>query len=280
MNTSKSPSVATDSYRPEGRARVHARQNALDRSRRSRCLEAVSVALVIGAALAAWEIAVGLNNTPPYLLPAPSLVARTLADNTLRYLNAAVVTLLEALVGLALGLGVGALVAIVITFWRVLERGVLALAILVKATPIVAVTPLLIIWFGFGPVPKIIVIALMTFFPILVNVHVGLRSTDDAILDLFHSLAASRWELFRHAQWPSALPYLCAALRVTGPLSLVGAVVAEWAGASGGLGRTMWLAYTNLDMPALFAAVVCSAVMGIGLYGLVIAFEARVIFWD
>jgi NitT/TauT family transport system permease protein len=188
--------------------------------------------------------------------------------------------LLEAVAGLALGLCVGAIVAIAITFWRGLERGVLALAILVKAMPIVAVTPLLIVWFGFGPVPKIIVIALMTFFPILINVHVGLHSANLAVLDLFHSLAASRWELFRHAQWPSALPFLCAALKVTGPLSLVGAVVAEWAGASSGLGRTMWMAYTNLDMPALFAAVVCSAVMGVGLYGLVVAFEAQVIFWD
>lgn len=272
MNAPEPPSISSDAYRPG--------EHSPDQGCRVKGIEAVSVMLVIAVAIAVWEIAVRVNNTPAYLLPAPSLVAKTLFNNAPRYLNAALVTLLEALAGLALGLGVGTFVAIVITFWRVLERGVLALAILIKATPIVAVTPLLIIWLGFGLMPKIIVIALMTFFPILVNVHVGLQSTDDAILDLFHSVAASRWELFRHAQWPSALPYLCAALRVTGPLSLVGAVVAEWAGASGGLGRTMWMAYTNLDMPALFAAVVCSAVMGIGLYGLVVAFEARVIFWD
>ncbi len=249
-------------------------------TRSSRWSDAISITLIVGIALIAWEGAVRARDIPPYLLPAPSLIAKTLWSNASRYLTAAAVTLVEALVGLVLGLVVGTLVAIVITYWRRLERGVLALAILVKATPIVALTPLLIIWFGFGPVPKIIVIALMTFFPILVNVHVGLRSTDSALLDLFHSLAAGRWELFRHAQWPSALPFLCAALRVTGPLSLVGAVVAEWAGASSGLGRAMWMAYTNLDMPALFAAVACSAVMGIGLYGLIVAFEARIIFWD
>ena len=281
MTTPKLPSPsANHTHSPEGRSRYQARRTAADSAPRARLVEAVSVVLIVGAALAAWEIAVRVAGTPAYLLPTPSLVARTLAANAPRYLNAALVTLLEALVGLTLGLGVGALVAIAITFWRRLERGVLALAILVKATPIVAVTPLLIIWLGFGPVPKIIVIALMTFFPILVNVHVGLRSTDTAVLDLFHSLSASRWELFRHAQWPSALPFLCAALRVTGPLALVGAVVAEWAGASAGLGRTMWLAYTNLNMPSLFAAVFCSAIMGIGLYGLVVAVEARIIFWD
>ncbi len=252
----------------------------VSKTRGSRQSDTLSVIVIVGIALIVWEVIVRARDIPPYLLPAPSLVARTLWRGSSRYLAAAAVTLIEALGGLVVGLGVGVLVAIAITYWHQLERGILALAILVKATPIVALTPLLIIWFGFGPVPKIIVIALMTFFPVLVNVHAGLRSTDSALLDLFHSLAANRWELFRHAQWPSALPFLCAALRVTGPLSLVGAVVAEWAGASSGLGRAMWMAYTNLDMPALFAAVACSAVMGIGLYGLVVAAEERIIFWD
>lgn len=239
----------------------------------------LSIVAIVGLALFAWETIVKVREIPVYLLPAPSIVANSLVRNAGRYLSATGVTSLEALFGLTLGITVGTLVAIVITFWRGLERGVLALAILIKATPIVAIVPLLIIWFGFGPVPKITVIALMTFFPILVNVHAGLNSTDSALLDLFHSLNAGRWERFRYAQWPSALPYLFAALKVAGPLSLVGAVVAEWAGASNGLGRVMWLAYSNLDMPSLFAAVFCSALMGIGLYGLVIAAERRVIFW-
>jgi NitT/TauT family transport system permease protein len=240
----------------------------------------VSIVLTIGLALLAWELIVRAREIPPYLLPTPSLIVRVLWHNAGRYLKATSVTLLEATLGLTLGLLVGTLVAIAITFWRGLERGVLALAILVKATPIVAIIPLLIIWFGFGPAPKVVVTALMTFFPILINVHTGLHSTEPAVLDLFHSLNASRWELFRHAQWPSAFPYLFAALKVTGPLSLVGAVVAEWAGASNGLGRIMWLAYSNLDMPTLFGAVVCSALMGIILYGCFIALEARVVFWD
>jgi NitT/TauT family transport system permease protein len=253
---------------------------AADPSRRASPLALLSIVLIVGAALFLWETAVRVREIPVYLLPAPSVVARVLVRHAPRYLEAALVTLLEAVSGLALGITVGTLVAILITFWRSLERGVLALAILIKATPIVAIIPLLIIWFGFGPLPKIIVIALMTFFPILVNVHAGLNSTDSALLDVFHSLNASRRERFRYAQWPSALPYLFAALKVTGPLSLVGAVVAEWAGASNGLGRTMWLAYSNLDMPALFAAVFCSALMGISLYGAVVAAERRIIFWS
>ena len=242
-------------------------------------LAVASILAIVGAALLVWEIAVRTREIPVYLLPAPSVVASTLGRNATRYLSATLVTSLEAISGLVLGIAVGAAVAIVITFWRRLERGVLALAILIKAMPIVAISPLLIIWLGFGPVPKVIVIGLMTFFPILVNVHAGLAGTDSALMDLFHSLNAGHWERFRYAQWPSALPYLFAALKVAGPLSLVGAVVAEWAGASHGLGRTMWLAYSNLDMPALFAAVFCSALMGISLYGVVIAAERRVIFW-
>ncbi len=248
--------------------------------RRKALWSAASVVLIVGIVLVAWEVIVTAKGIPAYLLPTPSLVAGVLWRNAGRYLRATSVTLIEAALGLTLGLLVGTVVAIVITFWRGLERGILALAILVKATPIVAIIPLLIIWFGFGPAPKIIVTALMTFFPILINVHTGLSSTDVAVVDLFHSLNASRWELFRHAQWPSALPYLFAALKVAGPLSLVGAVVAEWAGASNGLGRVMWLAYSNLDMPTLFGAVFCSALMGIGLYGFFIFLEARVVFWD
>ena len=120
----------------------------------------------------------------------------------------------------------------------------------------------------------------MTFFPVLINVHAGLHAVDSAVLALFHSLDAGRGEVFRHARWPAAVPYLFAALKVVAPLSLVGAVVAEWAGASSGLGRTMWLAYTNLNMAALFAAVVCSALMGIGMYGIIVALEKRIIFWQ
>ena len=238
-----------------------------------------SVTLVVGAALISWETIVRVREVPPYLLPAPSVIALDLWKDGPRYAAASLLTLLEALSGLVLGVLVGIVVATLITFWRSLERGVLILAILIKATPIVALIPLLIIWFGFGPVPKIIATGLMTFFPVLINVHAGLHAVDSAVLALFRSLDAGRGEVFRHARWPAALPYLFAALKVVAPLSLVGAVVAEWAGASSGLGRTMWLAYTNLNMPALLAAVVCSALMGISLYGIVVALEKHIIFW-
>ena len=239
----------------------------------------LTIFIILGTGLAIWEIIVRLKQLPAYLLPAPTEIAQTLWVQRLYYARAAAITSLEALTGLAVGVGVGIAIATLITFWSSLEHGILALAILVKATPIVAIAPLLIIWLGFGPAPKIVITALMTFFPVLVNMHAGFHAVEPAVLELFHSLAASRWEVFTHARWPSSLPYLFAALRIVGPLSLIGAVVAEWAGASTGLGRAMWLAYTNLNIPALFAAVFCSATIGVVLSNLIAALERRVIFW-
>ncbi|MGC9393948.1 MAG: ABC transporter permease [Anaerolineae bacterium] len=241
--------------------------------------DVVSATGIVGLALLAWEVAVRIKRTPVYILPPPSAIATRLWQNAGYLFDAALVTLGEALGGLLLGLIVGIATAALITFLAHLERGVLALAILVKATPMVAIAPLLTIWLGFGPLPKVIITALLTFFPVLINVHSGLHAVDEAVLALFHSLHAGRWEVFRHARWPSALPYLFAALKVVAPLAVTGAVVAEWAGASAGLGRAMWLAYSTLNLPMLFAAVFCSAVMSIGLYVGVITLEKRVIFW-
>jgi ABC-type nitrate/sulfonate/bicarbonate transport system permease component len=156
----------------------------------------------------------------------------------------------------------------------------MTLAILVKSTPLVAIAPLLTIWLGFGVLPKILITALLTFFPVLVNVLSGLASADPALLDTFQSWHADKREVFVHVRAPQALPYLFAALKVSGPLSLIGAVVAEWTGASGGLGRTMWLAYTNLNLPYLFAAVFILAAAGVGLYTLIVALEKKIIFWN
>ncbi|HOT92504.1 MAG TPA: ABC transporter permease [Anaerolineae bacterium] len=241
--------------------------------------DVISAAGIVGAALLVWEAVVRLKHTPVYILPPPSTVAGKLWQNAGYLLDAAWVTFGEALGGLLLGLTVGIAVAALITFWTNLERGVLALSILVKATPMVAIAPLLMIWFGFGPLPKVIITALLTFFPVLINVHSGLHAVDDAALALFHSLHAGRWEVFYHIRWPSALPYLFAALKVVAPLAVTGAVVAEWAGASAGLGRAMWLAYTNLNLPMLFAAIFCSALMSVGLYAGVVMLEKRVVFW-
>lgn len=236
--------------------------------------------LIVLPAILVWEILVRLLQIPVYLLPPPSTVLLNLVENLEIYLEASLLTLGEALAGLLLGLFAGVLGATILGLWPRLERGVMTLAILVKSTPLIAIAPLLTIWLGFGVVPKIIITALLTFFPVLVNVLSGFRSTDVALLDTFRSWHASRWEVFLNARAPSSLPHLFAALKVTAPLALIGAVVAEWTGASGGLGRTMWLAYANLNLPFLFSAVFMLAAMGILLYALVVFIERQVVFWQ
>ncbi len=235
---------------------------------------------ILLAFILSWEEFVQLNHIPVYILPAPSRIIFTLSNNLEEYLNDSLITLGEAFIGLILGSLTGITAAILLSFWPRLEHSVMTLAILIKSTPMVAIAPLLTIWLGFGIFPKIIITALVTFFPVLVNVLSGLQSTEMAILETFNSWHANRREIFLYARAPHALPYLFAALKVSGPLALIGAVVAEWTGAPGGLGRTMWLAYSNLNLPFLFGAVFILAVAGILLYSSLNWFEKFIVFWE
>jgi len=236
---------------------------------------AMLVAILIGA----WELGARLAAVPTYILPAPSLIAARLVAHAPNLALQGATTLAEALLGFGLGCGLAMLAAAAMVHSRTLERSLLPLAILLKVTPVVAVAPLLVIWLGFGVAPRAIVAALLTFYPMLINALTGFRAVDAAATDLLATLAASRWEVFRFVRWPSALPYLFAGARAAVPLALIGAVVAEWAGAEAGLGRAVLLAYTNLDLPEPFAAVVVLAILGTGLTALVGMIERRTLFW-
>jgi NitT/TauT family transport system permease protein len=240
----------------------------------------ITAGLIVLTFFALWEAGVRLWQVQPYLLPSPLHVLRTLTAHPGLYLEASMITIGEALVGLVLGVLAGALIASLLTLRPGMESGVMTLAILIKSTPLVAIAPLLTLWLGFGVLPKIIITSLLTFFPVLVNILSGLQRVDPALMDLFRSWRASRWEIFVNLRLPSALPYLFAALKIAAPLALIGAVVAEWTGASGGLGRTMWLAYTNLNLPFLFAAIFILAAAGMSLYRLMVWAEQRAVFWQ
>ncbi|RME76935.1 MAG: ABC transporter permease [Chloroflexi bacterium] len=241
--------------------------------------ERMTTVLIVVLALLAWEAGVRLSGAPVYLLPSPSAIGAWLWRYPWPLARAGTVTLVEALAGLVAGTLVGLTLALVLNFWSRLEQGVLSLALLIKATPIIAIAPILTIWLGFGPAPKIVVTALLTFFPVLINALTGFRAADPAILDVMRSLDASPGEIFVHVRWPSARPYLFAALKVVGPLAMIGAVVAEWVGASSGLGREMWLAYTNLNMPALFAAVFVLTLLSTMVYQVILWLERKWSFW-
>lgn len=239
----------------------------------------VTGAILLLVVVGIWQIAVKVSGTPTYLFPAPSDVLAVFANDLFGLAPAAATTLGEALAGLGVGAVAGLTMAIAITFWGHLEAGVMSLALLVKSTPIIAVAPILTIWMGFGSGPKVVITALLTFFPVLINTLEGFRSVDPAISDWLQSIDAPPRQVFRQARWPSARPFLFAALKVAAPLALIGAVIAEWMGASAGLGRQMWLAYTNLNMPSLFAAVGVLTVLSAGLYQAVVAVERRTVHW-
>jgi NitT/TauT family transport system permease protein len=236
---------------------------------------------LLGLALlfAAWELWVELKDIKPYITPAPSAVFERLYDDPGLFIEEGLRTLEASLLGFAGGSLVAIGLAIVMSQSRLLERTILPAAILVKVTPIVAVAPLLTIWFGFGLGPKVFIAGLIVFFPIMVNALIGFRSVNPNALALLESLAASPFEVFLRLRLPSSLPYLFAAFRVAMPLSVIGAVVAEWFSGDRGLGAAIFVANSNLKMDVAFAGIFMLAIIGVALFVLLTYVERRVLFW-
>ena len=156
---------------------------------------------------------------------------------------------------------------------RLFERTVYPIALLIKVTPIVAIAPLFVIWFGFGSFPKMMIAALITFFPVMVNTFIGLRSVNATTLDFFRLLDASEAQVLIKLRIPGALPYVFAAFRIAVPLSVIGAVVGEWFTGDRGLGSVIIVAHHNIDMPTLFSAIAILACIGLGLTGITALIE-------
>ena len=239
---------------------------------------AAAFAAVAGIAVI-LEIWTRSLQVPSYLLPAPSAVIARMATDAGLLAREGSITLAEAAGGFVLGTGVAFLLAAVMAWSRPFERTLFPIAILVKLTPIVAVAPLFTLWFGFGTAPKVAIAALITFFPMLVNSFVGLRSADLQEVAFLQTLGASSREIFRHLRVPSALPYLFSGARISLNLALIGAVIGEWTGADRGLGRVIFVANANLDLTALFGAVLVLASIGVAANALVGAAERRVLHW-
>ena len=236
-------------------------------------------ALAIAVAIAIWEAWVRAASIPIYIVPTPSVVIARLSSDLAFFALHGGITLAEALAGFALGAAVAFTGATLMAHSRFLERTLFPIAILVKVTPIVAIAPLFVIWFGFGSLPKVFIASLITFFPVLVNAMVGLRAVNPGALDFFRSLHASRTETYLKLRLPSSLPYLFAAFRISIPLSVIGAVVGEWFSGDRGLGSVIIVAHSNLDMPTLFSAILVLAFMGIALTVITACIERKMLFW-
>lgn len=218
--------------------------------------------LILVVIIAVWETTVRLLDVPPWLLPAPSKIAlRFGRTQDLAYHTG--LTLLEAGLGFAISAILGVALSAGIANSRFLERGVLPYVIVSNAVPIIAIVPLLNIWLGFGITTKIVIAAIITFFPIVTNTTRGLKAADARILDLMHSINATAAQVFFKVQLPSALPFVFAGFRIAASLSLVGAVVGEFYGADRGLGYLVITAATQLRTDLLFVAIIVLATIGI-----------------
>ena len=226
-----------------------------------------------------WEVAVRVSGVAEYLVPTPSAVWSRLSGDLSYFLFHGLITLYESLGGFALGTLVAVIAAGVMAHSRLFERTVYPIALLIKVTPIVAIAPLFVIWFGFGSFPKMMIAALITFFPVMVNTFIGLRSVNPTTLDFFRLLDASDAQVLIKLRIPGALPFVFAAFRIAVPLSVIGAVVGEWFTGDRGLGSVIIVAHHNIDMPTLFSAIAVLACIGLGLTGITALIERRVLFW-
>ena len=226
-----------------------------------------------------WELIVRVFHVNPIILPAPSAVFIEFFTNIAFYLPHAWVTLYEALLGFFLGMACAIGLGILLSHSMLLEKFLLPLAVLANVTPIMAIAPLFILWFGFGSLPKILIAAIITFFPMLVNSIAGFRSIDENHYEYMQSLYASKKEIFLKLRVPNSLPYLFSAAKTCISLSVMGAVVGEWTGATSGLGNVILMASNYMQMNRMFAAIFVLAFMGVSLTQIVRLVELKVLSW-
>jgi NitT/TauT family transport system permease protein len=239
------------------------------------------IPLVFVVFTAAWEGVVRYWQVPPYLMPSPSAIAASLAGGiTSRlYLVNFWVTLYEALAGFVIAAVAGIAVGAVIAQFRVVEQTFYPYLVALQTLPKIAIAPLIIVWFGFGLSSKVIIAATVAFFPVLVNVIVGLKTIDTSKLELMRSLNASRWQTFRLVRFPNALPFVFAGLDIAIVFSVLGAIVGEFVGAQQGLGNLILQFNFALDIAGVFAVLILLSVMGVTLHLLMQALQKRIIFW-
>lgn len=237
----------------------------------------VAAALLFGAA---WQAIVSVGNYPTYVLPDPLTVLRRFAQAWQAGTMGphALTTLTEVLLGLLAGGTGGLVVGVVLARSRLAERLLSPYIVAAQATPILALAPIIFLWFGSGLGSRVLICALIVFFPIAVATMVGIRSVDQRLLELGRSLRATRWQVLTRLEVPAALPQILGGMRIGVTLAVVGAIVGEWAGGDRGLGVLVNLARSSLfDTPLMFAALMMIALIGVALYVAVLLVERRLV---
>lgn len=231
-------------------------------------------------ALVIWEWLVRWREVPEYILPGPGQIARTLVDTGLLMMDHAQVTMVESLGGFAVAIVLALVIAFAMNEVPLVRQALYPVIITSQTVPIVSVAPLFVIWFGYGILPKIIVVVLVCFFPIVISLLNGLASVDPDYLQLFRSMQAGRWDTFRMVTLPLALPSFFAGLKISAAYSVMGAVIGEWLGAKEGLGYYMTLAQHSFQVDRVFAAIVVVTLFSMALFVVVGIVERLVIPWN
>jgi len=229
--------------------------------------------------LVGWQLVVWVFKFPPYLLPGPIEVATTFVDNFQKLAYHGWITTYEMLLGYFLAVAVGIPLAIAITSSQRFDNFVMPTMLFFQVVPKVAIAPLFLVWFGVGTLPKVLVAFLISFFPIVIDAAVGLRSMSAEMRDLARSMGASRMQIFWDFRLPTSLPYLFSGLKVAATLAIAGTVVGEFVGADKGLGYLLLVTNSNMETALMFATIVALTIIGLVFYYLVELLESFLIPW-
>jgi NitT/TauT family transport system permease protein len=238
--------------------------------------------LSILIAIVLWQLVVVVFKLPAFILPHPKQVGERLilALQTGQLMRHLLVTLFEVVLGLLTGSMLAILIGYMLAKSPVVERLISPYLVASQSIPIVAIAPLLVIWFGPGLFSKVLICTLIVFFPVLINTVVGLREVPQELHDLMHTLHASNWQVIRHLEIPAALPIFLGGLRVGATLSVIGAIVGELVGSDRGLGFLINVGRGQYDTALVFVGVLTLIFMASGLYGIVLLIESRVLAWQ
>jgi NitT/TauT family transport system permease protein len=229
--------------------------------------------------LAVWQAAVAILKVPAYLLPPPTEIFRTFLSELPRILHHGWFTTYEMLLGYGLAVIIAIPLAIAITSSQRFDRFVMPTMLFFQVVPKVAIAPLFLVWFGVGTTPKVLIAFLISFFPIVIDAAVGLRSMSSEMNDLARSMGASRMQVFAQFRLPTSLPYLFSGLKVAATLAVAGAVVGEFVGADRGLGYLLMVTGTNLETAMVFATLVALTIIGLVFFYAVEFLEKLLIPW-
>ncbi len=227
-----------------------------------------------------WQIIIWLFKLPPYILPSPWLVAKTLYAQADVIADQSIPTIVEILLGLLFGILIGMFSALILAIFQPLRAWLMPVLLISQAIPTFAIAPLLVVWFGYGIASKVMTTVIMLFFPITTAFFDGLRRTHPGWLDLAKTMNASTWQSFWHIRIPAALPSLASGLRVAAAIAPIGAIIAEWVGSSHGLGYLMLNANARMQIDMMFAVLVVITVLTLLLYTAMDKALKYFIYWD